>query len=706
MTQLQPIDVVIPLGRGSRHGDAELRYCLRSIAKHLDGLGRVWIVGERPHWLVVDGENLIHLPVPDVCPIADVAMFHKIGAACIETPGRPRLADRFVHFCDDVLLLRPVGWPQLGPYHKGDLVDRTDWPAGWWQRVRHTRDYLAARSKTTLNGDGHLPVPMLRDEFLRVLRETDWRKPPGLCVGPLYLNWTGARMRPLGERYASINDPLPAQEIRRRVAGRWFLCHGPRGFTPELRGLLDELFPEPCRWEREAAIRVKPAGPTLSVIIPTIGRTTLRRTLDSIRGQRLVEGDEVVLVQDGPAEEAARRVFEESGLPGKYLSLDRRYADFGGTPRNHGMAHARADYLAFMDDDDVYTPGAFNAIRAAAVRHPGRPMMFRMALAPPAGMIWRDQTLRVGNVSTDMIVVPNQPDRLAPWPSYSCGDLGFVAHTLGFWPDGSLRWEPATIAAASSAGTPPPDDRPTTRNLIYHVYPRADNLEWRSNVGALVRSWDLFNGRKLVGVAMDDTTDPLHEVEDAFPSDPRIEWLLAPNDPSRGEALTFAPAAEALRSYSLDEATFFAHAKGVVSPNVARAEPARRPIVLENIRRWRDWMYRGCLEQDRDELDRVLHRYAMAGCFRVRRGFKYKAGRVPSPWFFSGTFFWYNHARFYPSPYALTLDFDRWAVERHPGQVLPIEESHCFLGDGCDGAMYNWSSTQWDMLERTWPHRD
>jgi len=250
-TTTDALDVVIPLGRGSRHDNDELRYALRSAEKHLENLGRVWIVGERPDWLVVDGEKLIHLAVPDICPIADVSMLNKIGAAA--SHGQPRLSDKFVHFADDLLLLRPVGWDQCGPYHFGDLAAITNWEGGWWQRMLHTRDYLAAHGKTTLNGDGHPPMPFEREKFLRVLNETEWRKPPGLCVGPLVLNWTGTAMRPILNRHATIPPGLSAAEIRRRSAGRWFLNHQNEAFTPELRALLDELFPEPSRFEAKAA---------------------------------------------------------------------------------------------------------------------------------------------------------------------------------------------------------------------------------------------------------------------------------------------------------------------------------------------------------------------------------------------------------------------------------------------------------------------
>ena len=54
-------DILIPLGTGSRHQDFELRMCLRSIEKHLKGVGNIFIVGEKPNWV----HNVIHIPFKD-----------------------------------------------------------------------------------------------------------------------------------------------------------------------------------------------------------------------------------------------------------------------------------------------------------------------------------------------------------------------------------------------------------------------------------------------------------------------------------------------------------------------------------------------------------------------------------------------------------------------------------------------------------------
>ncbi len=45
---------VLVLFRHSQHGDEELRYTLRSAERFVEGLGKVWILGDRPEWLTSD----------------------------------------------------------------------------------------------------------------------------------------------------------------------------------------------------------------------------------------------------------------------------------------------------------------------------------------------------------------------------------------------------------------------------------------------------------------------------------------------------------------------------------------------------------------------------------------------------------------------------------------------------------------------------
>ena len=54
------MDIVIPLGTGSRWQNNELRFALRSIEKYLTGYDKIFIIGECPSYL----QNIIHIPCP------------------------------------------------------------------------------------------------------------------------------------------------------------------------------------------------------------------------------------------------------------------------------------------------------------------------------------------------------------------------------------------------------------------------------------------------------------------------------------------------------------------------------------------------------------------------------------------------------------------------------------------------------------------
>lgn len=697
--QPTPVDVVIPLGRGSRVNNEELRYALRSLAAHFEDLGRVWIVGEKPRWLKPN-ERLIHLPVANICPISDVSIIHKVRTACIGAPRLPRLSEKFVFCCDDHILLRPLSYRQLGPYHCGDLDGKHDWQGEWWLRLLFTREWLLSKGKKALHCDSHVPIPMDRNAFIRMTKESPWRDSPGLCIGTLYLNWTGAEMVPIGQRASYAVAGTSAEKLRAMVAGRWFLTHTEGGFTPEVQRLLAELFPDPTPWEADVSPRVVPSRPTLSIVVPTLGKACLEGTLKTIRDQRLVDGDQVIVVQDGADDENTQRVFAQSGLPGLCVATGKAAHDFGATPRNLGMRLATANYLCFSDDDDVYLPGAFDAIRRRAAEHPRRPLMFRNRVSAWNGRIrWEDKTIRPHNVGTPMFVVPNEPDKLGRWPSNRGADYGFIHRTMELWGRESIVWCPEVLQDYLDPHSSGP--RPMTRNLLYHIYPLAENDEWRLNVEYLLRYWHVFNGRKLVGIVIDENTVSAAEVQAAF-GGRDIEWLIARNDPQLGEVVTFRVGIEKLRSLNTDEATFYAHAKGVknLCGQWRMRDDRSRANMVSSVRNWRNRMYTYCLGANETNLDRILRRRSAAGCFRIPGdvGTLHKSrSDNPCYWFFAGTFFWLNHLAYFGNPQPVPLRDNRWGVEYHLGSLFPIEDTHNFLEYPArfNGKFYGLSDKEW-----------
>lgn len=172
----------------------------------------------------------------------------------------------------------------------------------------------------------------------------------------------------------------------------------------------------------------------ISFIVATIGRASLADTLASIK---CWPGDEVIVIGNVPTttEGAVRYLTSPPG------------GDWGSTERNVATPLARGRYLAHIDDDDVYAPGA-RALMAAAITHtPDRLVIFRMRY-PDGFTIWRDPIVRWGNVGTPMLLMPNVPAKLGQWGErQDCGDLHFL-QTMR-WSGDEIAWCPDVIAHVS-----------------------------------------------------------------------------------------------------------------------------------------------------------------------------------------------------------------------------------------------------------------
>ena len=186
-------------------------------------------------------------------------------------------------------------------------------------------------------------------------------------------------------------------------------------------------------------------SPRLSIIIPTIGRQSIHGTLASIYNQ-IQPGDEVIVVGDGhrPLSEKAA-----SYLGFSYLST-KATNEWGHAQRNLGMTVAKGDYLAFMDDDDYYLPGAFKAMRKAILEYPGKLFLFKIEDGPRT--IWENETIRFSNISTQMFVIPNRPEKCGKWQknvydrSGKGGDYRFICDTILFYAPSDLIYRPEIIA--------------------------------------------------------------------------------------------------------------------------------------------------------------------------------------------------------------------------------------------------------------------
>ncbi len=154
------------------------------------------------------------------------------------------------------------------------------------------------------------------------------------------------------------------------------------------------------------------APKTISFIIPSIGRESLKKTLASIEKW---PGDEILVIQNNPP----------SGR-------------WGNAERQEGTDKAKADYLAYIDDDDTYVHGARSIMDKVIRENPDRPILF--SIKYPSGRILpRKRWVKNGNVSTQMILVPNKKEMLYGWDHYHrYADFWFIYRWK--WPASSIVW--------------------------------------------------------------------------------------------------------------------------------------------------------------------------------------------------------------------------------------------------------------------------
>ncbi len=100
-----------------------------------------------------------------------------------------------------------------------------------------------------------------------------------------------------------------------------------------------------------------PFIPTLSIVIPTLGRPILVKTLKSLIGARGFETVEVIIAGKIPDESVLAQVRD---LQARYATITHLPVAFAkgdsSEKKNAGFRAARADIVAFLDDDVVVAP--------------------------------------------------------------------------------------------------------------------------------------------------------------------------------------------------------------------------------------------------------------------------------------------------------------------------------------------------------------
>lgn len=101
----------------------------------------------------------------------------------------------------------------------------------------------------------------------------------------------------------------------------------------------------------------------ISVVIPSFQRhEAVVRAVESVLAQTAPPG-EIIVSNDGPDPEKARLIADLGDDRVRYVEAPRR--GNSSATRNFGVHHARGDWIALLDDDDIWLPGKLKAQFAA-----------------------------------------------------------------------------------------------------------------------------------------------------------------------------------------------------------------------------------------------------------------------------------------------------------------------------------------------------
>lgn len=236
------IDILIPLGLGSNWGNNELRYSLRSVEKHLSGVGNVFIIGEKPEWIT----NIIHIPHSDIPQgsMRDYNIFLKIMAGIRDE----RLSDRFLYMSDDHYLRHSFDASAFPYYSCGDILDRLKEEASdvpYIKVLQNTYNYLTAHSFETENFNVHAPVVYNKSLFEDCFPQ-QWPE-YGLALKSVYCN--SLKMPSIIARDCKLKEKLNRSQIMEAIKGRSFFSIGNTVLAGDMKEVLQELYPLKSKFE-------------------------------------------------------------------------------------------------------------------------------------------------------------------------------------------------------------------------------------------------------------------------------------------------------------------------------------------------------------------------------------------------------------------------------------------------------------------------
>lgn len=182
------MDILYVIGQGSKWGNNELRYSLRSIEANCTNVGRIFIVGYCPSF--IDKTKVTYIPCSDAYDCK-----HKNIMKCIETAVlNSNISDDFLYSSDDHFYVQKTDFDNYPFFEKPvELPVSYENCNAYHRTLVSTRILLEAAGLTTHNfswhGNTHFNKTMFMEPQFEAIRKITYNMPQGCEPTILMLNY-------------------------------------------------------------------------------------------------------------------------------------------------------------------------------------------------------------------------------------------------------------------------------------------------------------------------------------------------------------------------------------------------------------------------------------------------------------------------------------------------------------------------------------
>jgi len=248
----------------SLHDDFELRQSLRSFAKHAPWIRKVWIYGDRPHFLTDDTSIAEHVPHETTARILGVKTpVTNFFLLMFLSSLIPDLSSEYIWLSDDFYLLKDFPIKEARKDRRiEDMSKVTNRARGIWvDSLWRTYDLLIRLGYTGYNFETHVPTYLTKKrvmdaycDFKDFITEDRWY---GMLGPTAILNhaYKHEKMELVNilennSRFGFWSKPPAYEEIIAQSEGKTFFNYDDDAFGDAIRRFLTERYPKRSKFEK------------------------------------------------------------------------------------------------------------------------------------------------------------------------------------------------------------------------------------------------------------------------------------------------------------------------------------------------------------------------------------------------------------------------------------------------------------------------